>query len=83
MKFESNVGGDVTLTLDKNGSAITGASITVSSGTSESSVDSFTEVILAANDVLDVTQTTARTDAIQAVVYVYGYERIVPAGDTL
>lgn len=83
VKFESNVGGDVTLKLKKNGTDVADALLTVSSGTSESSVDSFTEFTLAANDVLTVVQTTSRTDAIQAVVSIYGYERIVSNGDTL
>ena len=55
------------------------------SGTTEpaAGIDSFTEVILADGDYLTVVQTTGRTDAFQAVVHVYGYERVVPAGDTL
>ena len=78
VKFESNVGGDVTLQLYKNGSQITGAEVTVSSGTAESSVDTFTsEVTMADGDVFTVQQTTSRTDAIQGVAHVYGREEVV------
>ncbi|KKL83430.1 hypothetical protein LCGC14_1974780, partial [marine sediment metagenome] len=85
VEFETNVGGDVTLQLYKNGAQITGAELTVGSGTTEpaAGIDSFTEVTLADGDYLTVVQTTGRTDAIQGVVHVYGYELVVPAGDTL
>ncbi len=88
VKFETNVGGDVTLKLQKNGVDVASSTLTVASGTAESGTtpfppQSFTEFTIAANDVLTVVQTTARTDAFQAVATIYGYEEIVAGGDTL
>ena len=84
VKFESNVGGDVTLKLQKNGVDVAGSTLTVASGTAESGTtpfppESFTEFTLVANDELTVVQTTARTDAIQAFATLYGDEDVVTA----
>ena len=83
VKFDDNVGGNVTLKLKKNGIDVANASVTILSGASESLVDQFTEFTMVVADTLEVEQTTARVDGIQAVVYIYGYERVVRAGDII
>jgi len=78
----SNVGGDVTFKLQKNGTDITSATITIPSGaripTSATPV-AFTEADLADADVITVVQTTARTDAINISIYIYGDRDVVSA----
>lgn len=76
----SNVGGDCTFKLQKNGVDVTGATITIPSGAqvpTSSTPVSFTEVTLADGDILTIVQTTARTDAINMTVYIYGDQDIV------
>jgi hypothetical protein len=78
----SNVGGDCTFKLQKNGSDITSATITIPSGAripTSSTPVAFTEADLADADVITVVQTTARTDAINISIYVYGDRDVVLA----
>lgn len=78
----SNVGGDCTFKLQKNGSDITSATITIPSGAripTSSTPVAFTEAVLADADVITVVQTTARVDAINMSIYIYGDRDVLGA----
>lgn len=77
VRFESNLAANATFELRKNGTAITGASVTVSSGTRESSVDDFTETVLANGDSIEVWQTVGNAEDIGGSAYIFGDRDVV------
>lgn len=79
IRFESNLAAQATFELRKNGTAITGASITVSAAARDATVDAFTETTLAADDSLEVWQTAGNAEDIGGRAYVYGDEDVVAA----
>lgn len=80
-RARSNVSGDVTLKLYRNGSPTHASdTVTISSGTRESSVTTLnSEITLANGDDLDVEQTTSVTDDIPVDFYVLGDQDVVAA----
>jgi hypothetical protein len=80
VRLASNVGSDTVFKLYRNGSAIAGAQVTVSSGTRESAVDAFdAEITLADGDYLDVEEVSGSTEDIACDVYVLGDEDVMAA----
>jgi hypothetical protein len=77
IRFSGNVGGDVTCKLTRNGADIPGASMTVSGGTAQGARTGFTEVNVGNGDIIRVSQTTARVDALYGFVYIYGGQDVV------
>ena len=79
VRFESNLAAAATFELRKNGTLITGASITVALGARDAAVDSFTETTLADGDSLEIWQTAGNAEDIGGSAYVYGDQDVVVA----
>ena len=79
IRFESNLAANATFELRKNGTAITGSSITVNSGSRDAAVDAFTETTLADGDSLEAWQTAGNAENIGGSAYVYGDQDVVAA----
>lgn len=77
IRFEANLSiSNATFELRKNGSAISGASITVNSGSSDAAVDTFTAVSLAEGDTLEVWQTAGGAETKGGSAYVIGVKEL-------
>lgn len=79
IRFESNLAANATFELRKNGTAISGASITVNSSSRDAAIDTFTETILADGDSLEVWQTAGNAEDIGGSAFIYG-DQDVPLG---
>ena len=79
IRFESNLAANATFELRKNGTAITGSSITVNSGSRDAAIDAFTETTLADGDSLEVWQTAGNAEDIGGSAYIYGDQDVVAA----
>lgn len=79
VRFVSNLAANATFQLFKNGSQISGAEITVTSGNRDAAIDAFTEQTLADGDSLEVHQTAGDAEDIGGSAFVHGDQDVVVA----
>ena len=79
LRSSTNVTSNTVFKLYRNGVVVTGAEVTMSSGTRETAVDAFTEVTLADGDYLDVEEVSGSVQDIALDAYVFGDEDVMDA----
>ena len=79
IRFESVLAAEAIFELRKNGTVLTGSSITIAASARDAAIDSFTEVTLADGDSLECWQVGGNAEEIGGRATVFGDEDIVAA----